>query len=40
MKKTEQAPKQKVSEYLQNVFVETPPALEEQIAKFAAKEEA
>jgi len=40
MKKTEQAPKQKVSEYLQNVFVETPPTLEEQIAKFAAKEEA
>lgn len=39
MKKAEQAPKQKISEYLQNVFVETPQALEEQIAKFVAKEE-
>lgn len=39
MKKTEQAPKQKISTYLENVFVDTPPALEEQIAKFVAKEE-
>lgn len=38
MKAVEQVPKQKISEYLQNVFVDTPAALEEQIAKYAAKE--
>lgn len=35
---TEKAPKQKVSEYLKNVFVDTPATIQEQIDKYTKKE--
>lgn len=38
MELTEQASKQKVSEYLQNVFVDTPASIQEQIDVFRTKE--
>ena len=35
---TEKAPKQKVSEYLKNVFIDTPASIQEQIDKYTKKE--
>ncbi len=39
MQEVESAPKQKVSEYLKDTFIDTPAVIQEQIDKFVAKEE-